>query len=152
MKLIILLISVFLRRRKRKVSTSRHIPASVRRYVLWRDGEHCRFCGRRVSKNAKGNNKLHFHHIVPFTYFTPSVVDSLGSPHQASNICVACKRCNLSIGSRFGVWPGRAPQPKILDIILELLKDAYSRTRYCIRCPTTRYKAKNSEYEYAKLR
>ena len=64
---------------------SRHIPAAVRRVVVERDGNRCRFLdakGRRCSER----NRLEFHHVYPFGH---------GGGHSPANVGLLCKTHNL---------------------------------------------------------
>lgn len=100
---------------------SRHIPVTVRRLVLARDGRVCRYCGEAVG------NDLEYHHVFPFRYWTPAVVAELGSPHQAWNVVVTCRDCNRRIGDELGYWPGARPQRGIIELVLRLVLQELSR-------------------------
>jgi 5-methylcytosine-specific restriction endonuclease McrA len=100
---------------------ARHIPATVKRLALVRDGRVCRYCGQEV-----GNN-LEYHHVIPYRYFTPAVVAEIGGPHQHWNVVVTCRECNRQIGDGLGYWPGARPQKRILELIIRILLQEISR-------------------------
>ena len=60
------------------------ISASVRRFVMERDGETCRYCGGV-------NGPWHLDHVMPA---------SRGGPSIADNLVVSCLPCNLSKGAK----------------------------------------------------
>jgi len=67
------------------VVPQRHtIPARVRIEVLVRDGPFCRHCGQRVTMQT-----------LEFDHFPVPVIR--GGTNDASNIVVACRRCNRSL-------------------------------------------------------
>jgi 5-methylcytosine-specific restriction endonuclease McrA len=100
---------------------SRSIPAVTRRLVLARDGRVCRYCGKVA------NGDLEYHHVLPYRYFTPAVVNELGSPHQHWNVVVTCRDCNRRIGDNLGYWPGARPQRGIIELILRLVLEELTR-------------------------
>jgi 5-methylcytosine-specific restriction endonuclease McrA len=64
--------------------SSRHIPAAVRRAVLERDGNRCRYVdakGRRCSEQ----HRLEYHHRHPFGF---------GGDHSPTNIRLICRAHN----------------------------------------------------------
>lgn len=64
-------------------TSSRHIPAQVKRYVYQRDGGRCRRCGSRFD--------LQYDHIYPY---------SKGGGNNANNIQLLCGRCNRKKGAK----------------------------------------------------
>jgi 5-methylcytosine-specific restriction endonuclease McrA len=63
--------------------SSRHVPAAVRRAVVERDGNRCRYMdgqGRRCTER----NRLEFHHRHPY---------GLGGDHGLENIRLMCRLC-----------------------------------------------------------
>ncbi len=56
------------------------IPASVREYVLSRDNQQCRGCGKQGSKA-----NLQIDHIIPV---------SRGGSNDISNLQTLCRKCN----------------------------------------------------------
>jgi len=70
-------------------SSSRHIPAAVRRAVQERDGNRCRYVdeeGRRCS----ARNRLEFHHRYPF---------GLGGDHHPQNVRLMCRAHNAYLAA-----------------------------------------------------
>lgn len=68
-------------------SSSRHLPASVRRAVWKRDGGRCAFIGPHGRCSESG--RLEFHHLVPF---------ARGGAATASNIALRCRAHNAYEG------------------------------------------------------
>lgn len=64
-----------------KVPFQRRLAMS-RRAVLHRDGSRCQYCGRDADS---------IDHVIP---------RSKGGPHSWENVVAACRRCNLTKGSR----------------------------------------------------
>jgi hypothetical protein len=65
-------------------STSRHIPASIRRQVAARDGERCTFVapdGRRCDSH----DALEFHHLLPFAHTRRHRTDEIALRCRAHN-------------------------------------------------------------------
>ena len=62
-------------------SSSRHIPAAVRRAVSERDGDRCRYVDE-TGKRCSGRGRLEFHHRHPF---------GLGGDHSPQNIGLLCR-------------------------------------------------------------
>ena len=78
-------------------SLSRHIPAAVKRVVLERDGNRCRFTdakGRRCSER----HRLEFHHRHPHGF---------GGDRSPQNIALVCRTHNAYLASvDYGALPG----------------------------------------------
>lgn len=70
-------------RRARSDSTSRHVPAAVRRTVWARDEGRCAFVG--VDGRCAENSFLEFHHVVPFAAGGPTTIDNLELRCRAHN-------------------------------------------------------------------
>jgi 5-methylcytosine-specific restriction endonuclease McrA len=71
-------------------TSSRYIPAPVRRAVYERDGGRCSYVdttGRRCSETKN----LEFHHILPF---------GRGGDHDPSNVRLACRTHNVLAAER----------------------------------------------------
>jgi hypothetical protein len=71
-------------------TSSRHIPAAVRRTVWERDGGRCRYMdghGRRCSER----HRLEYHHRRPF---------GLGGDHSPRNICLMCRAHNQHVAEQ----------------------------------------------------
>jgi 5-methylcytosine-specific restriction endonuclease McrA len=71
-------------------SSSRYIPAAVRRAVSQRDGGRCRYVdsqGRRCPERAE----LEYHHRFPY---------ALGVDHNPKNICLMCPTHNAYLAER----------------------------------------------------
>ncbi len=64
--------------------SSRHLPAAVRRAVLERDQNQCRFVDRE-GKQCTQRDRLEFHHCHPF---------GLGGDHDLNNVQLMCRRHN----------------------------------------------------------
>jgi hypothetical protein len=91
-------------------SSSRHIPAAVRRFVCERDGSRCTYrdtYGRRCDKR----HNLEFHHKRPF---------GLGGDHSPENVTLMCRAHNTLLAeqdygedvmSRFRAATSRAAVP-----------------------------------------
>jgi len=77
-------------------SSSRHIPAAVKRIVLERDGSRCRFVdaqGRRCSERSR----LEFHHRHPHGF---------GGDRSPQNIALVCRAHNAHLASvDYGTLP-----------------------------------------------
>ncbi|HKW02578.1 MAG TPA: HNH endonuclease signature motif containing protein [Vicinamibacterales bacterium] len=71
------------RRRRPSSSTSRHIPASIRRAVWARDDGRCAFVGARG--RCAETSRLEFHHVIPFVDGGPTTVENLALRCQAHN-------------------------------------------------------------------
>jgi hypothetical protein len=70
-------------------SSSRHVPAAVRRAVRERDGNRCRYVdaqGRRCPER----HRLEYHHRHPY---------GLGGDHDPRNICLLCHGHNMYLAS-----------------------------------------------------
>jgi len=78
-------------------SSSRHIPAAVKRVVLERDGKRCRFTdaqGRRCGERSR----LEFHHRHPHGF---------GGDRSPENIALVCRTHNAYLASvDYGTLPG----------------------------------------------
>jgi hypothetical protein len=82
------------RPRASRSSSSRHIPAVVRREVWVRDQGRCAFEGPHGRCRETG--RLEFHHIVPFAD---------GGPADPANISLRCRAHNsFESEQRFGPW------------------------------------------------
>ena len=66
-----------------EASTSRHVPAAVKRVVWMRDGGRCAFVGADGRCDEVGF--LEFHHVVPF---------AAGGPTDAENLQLRCRAHN----------------------------------------------------------
>ena len=76
-------------------STSRHLPASIRRAVWKRDGGQCAFVGPQG--RCTETDRLEFHHIVPF---------ARGGSATVANIALRCRAHNAFEGELcFGKRP-----------------------------------------------
>ena len=62
----------------------KHIPKSLRRSVIERDGLHCVFCDEDLT-----DQEIHLDHIIP---------ESQGGPTSYNNLQVTCRKCNLAKG------------------------------------------------------
>jgi 5-methylcytosine-specific restriction endonuclease McrA len=71
------------RRGGRTASTSRHVPAAVKRAVWARDGSRCAFVG--ASGRCAETGFLEFHHVVPF---------AAGGATDAGNLELRCRAHN----------------------------------------------------------
>jgi len=79
-------------------TTSRHIPAQVRRVVWTRDQGRCAYIGPHGRCTETGRPE--FHHLVPF---------ARGGPGEASNIALRCRAHNcFESEAIFGGW-NKAP-------------------------------------------
>jgi len=79
-------------------TTSRHVPAQVRRVVWTRDQGRCAFIGPQGRCTETG--RLEFHHLIPF---------ARGGPAEASNIALRCRAHNcFESEAIFGGW-NKAP-------------------------------------------
>ena len=70
-------------------STSRHIPAAVRRTVWARDGGRCAFLG--TDGRCRETGFLEFHHVIPFARGGPTTPDNLELRCRAHNAHEAVK-------------------------------------------------------------
>jgi 5-methylcytosine-specific restriction endonuclease McrA len=70
----------------RRINAREPIPTAIKEQVIKRDRSTCRYCGRTVW----GKN-LHIDHIIPV---------SRGGHNGATNLVVACAKCNLSKGNK----------------------------------------------------
>ncbi len=87
----------------RSSSSSRHIPAAVRRQVWARDEGRCAFVGPRGRCAETG--RLEFHHVVPF---------ARGGPTTVENVALRCHAHNGYESEQvFGPWPSRAVEPPL---------------------------------------
>lgn len=77
-------VTVFLPAEWRALGGREIIPASVRRLVISRDGNVCRYCG-----STEG--PFHIDHVHPV---------ALGGTSSPDNLALACAPCNLSKGAR----------------------------------------------------
>lgn len=78
-------------RRKRK-PYSRFVSKSLREAVLSRCRYQCSYCGRSGTPDADPDGAAwHVEHVVPV---------ERGGPTHAENLTLACRRCNLSKGTR----------------------------------------------------
>ena len=64
-------------------SSSRHVPAAVKREVWKRDGGQCAFVGTGGRCTERGF--LEFHHVIPFAY---------GGPTESANLQLRCRAHN----------------------------------------------------------
>ena len=64
-------------------SNSRHIPASVKRAVVARDGGQCAFVGAQGRCDERGF--LEFHHVVPYAAGGKAIVDNIALRCRAHN-------------------------------------------------------------------
>jgi 5-methylcytosine-specific restriction endonuclease McrA len=71
------------RSRQRRPSSSRHIPASIRRAVWARDEGRCAFVSARGRCTETG--RLEFHHVIPFADGGSTTVGNLALRCQAHN-------------------------------------------------------------------
>ena len=80
----------------RPTSSSRHIPAAVRRAVWKRDGGQCAFVGTEGRCHERGF--LEFHHVKPHAVGGPPIVD---------NIALRCRAHNVHEAEQFfrSRWP-----------------------------------------------
>lgn len=80
----------------RAPSSSRHIPAAVRRAVWKRDGGQCAFVGTEGRCNERGF--LEFHHVRPH---------AVGGPPAVDNIELRCRAHNVHEAEQFfrSRWP-----------------------------------------------
>lgn len=69
---------------KARIFGRQPLPAALRSMILNRDGARCRYCGDECGP-------FHIDHIVSV---------ALGGTDDPSNLCVACKPCNLSKGAK----------------------------------------------------
>ena len=69
--------------------SSRHIPAAVRRAVIERDGNRCRYTDER-GRRCPERNRLQFHHRHPF---------GLGGDHGIDNIRLMCRAHNAYLAA-----------------------------------------------------
>jgi hypothetical protein len=68
-------------------TTSRHIPAGVKRAVYARDGNRCRFVDK-TGRRCTERQRLEFHHRHPF---------ALGGDHDLGNIRLMCRTHNAYV-------------------------------------------------------
>lgn len=73
----------------------KYIPVKVRRDVLVRDGNRCRYCGEYV-------DKYHLDHVYP---------ESKGGETTVENLVIACPTCNHNKHATIGIWPS---EPKLI--------------------------------------
>jgi 5-methylcytosine-specific restriction endonuclease McrA len=89
------------RRASAAKSTSRHIPAAVRRTVWQRDGARCAFTGPHG--RCSGTGLLEYHHLVPF---------ASGGETSVSNIELRCQAHNQYEAD---LWFGARPKPQVRE-------------------------------------
>jgi HNH endonuclease len=87
----------------RATSTTRHIPAALRREVWARDGGHCTFVG--PEGRCRETGRLEFHHVTPY---------ARGGRTDATNLALRCQAHNaydarLAFGDRQPWLNGSAP-------------------------------------------
>ena len=89
------------RRATCKTSTSsRHVPAEVRREVWARDQGRCAFPGAQGRCGETG--QLEFHHLIPF---------ARGGPATVENIALRCRAHNSHESEQlFGAWQRPGPE------------------------------------------
>lgn len=81
-------------------SSTRHIPAAVKRAVWERDQGRCAFEGRQGRCSETG--RLEVHHLIPF---------ACGGPSTLANLALRCRAHNSYEGAlRFGPRESRAPE------------------------------------------
>jgi hypothetical protein len=68
-------------------SSTRHIPAAVRRGVCDRDGGQCRYVDKQ-DRRCSARDRLEFHHLYPF---------GMGGDHSPQGIRLMCKAHNAYI-------------------------------------------------------
>ena len=82
------------RAQARQRTSSRYIPADVKRAVWARDEGRCAFQGPNGRCRETGH--LEFHHVVPF---------AAGGPTEAANLALRCRAHNaFESEQRFGAW------------------------------------------------
>ncbi|MFA6185835.1 MAG: HNH endonuclease signature motif containing protein [Phycisphaerae bacterium] len=64
----------------------RNTLSTIRRKVIARDKNTCRYCGKQLDKK-----EIHIDHIIPYT---------LGGRTELDNLVVACVKCNLKKSGR----------------------------------------------------
>lgn len=67
----------------------RYIDDDLRKRILKRDGNQCRYCGKEVES-------FHLDHVYPF---------SKGGETTYENLVVSCQMCNLKKHNSVGMWP-----------------------------------------------
>lgn len=78
-------------RRKRRPG-SRFVSKSLRAAVIARCRNQCSYCGRSGTSDKDPDGRAwHIEHVVPV---------ERGGPTHAENLTLACRRCNLSKGTR----------------------------------------------------
>jgi 5-methylcytosine-specific restriction endonuclease McrA len=97
--------------RARKAALSaRHIPASVKRAVVTRDGGRCAFVGARGRCGETG--KLEFHHVKPFAAGGDSSIDNIQLRCRMHNVYEAEREFGPPPWMR-GQQPARARRKKV---------------------------------------
>jgi hypothetical protein len=71
-------------------TSSRHIPARVKRVILRRDGDRCTFVDAN-DRRCGERDRLEYHHRRPF---------ALGGDHAAENIALMCRAHNLLVAEQ----------------------------------------------------
>jgi 5-methylcytosine-specific restriction endonuclease McrA len=78
---------------QKPTSSSRHIPAAVRREVWQRDAGRCAFIGS--TGRCRETGFLEFHHVEPY---------AAGGPATVSNIQLRCRLCRCRHKRHYAEW------------------------------------------------